>query len=398
MIPRHTVKAEITRGPYDPGGQPESRTGQPLEVSLFAWNVRAGLCGSKAPLSDPARYRDYWQWPIASGLLREAERIGMDGQFQFGVWKGFPGPAGWATASLDWAAASAASAAITERMAIVGTAHPVLHYHPVHLAKMGGSLDHIANGRWRLNIVAGQIPDDFRMFGMTEIPTGPERYAMCDEFTTLMKLLWHSDAPVDFEGEYYQAYGARIEPKPISSPRPVLINAGQSEAGKDFACRQTDMVFVAPGSARVEEFAALSKELNERASAYGRTIRVAALSFVVMGDTDAEARKIMQWLEDEIDHEAVSSFFGAAAGTSNEIDADPDDPWLGIGKEEFLRVGLGLTGIQLTGGYESVAEQMRALYEAGVEHICLGFWDPQRALGQMEEHVLPILKKMNLRV
>jgi FMNH2-dependent dimethyl sulfone monooxygenase len=398
MIPARTIKAEVTRGPYDPGGQPESRTGQPLEVSLFAWNIRGGLCGSKATLSDPDRYRDYWQWPIASQLLREAERIGMDGQFQFGMWKGFPGPAGWATSGLEWSTASAAASAITERMVMVSTAHLGFGYHPVHLAKMGGCLDHISNGRWRLNIVAGQLPDDFRMFGMKDIPSGAERYAICDEFTTLMKMLWHHDEPIDFEGEYFQAYGARIEPKPVQSPRPVLINAGQSEAGMDFACRQTDMVFVAPGSARIEDFAALTEELNRRASSYGRKIRVAALSFVVMDETDEAARSTMQWLEDEIDHEAVSTFFGAAAGTSNAIDADESDPWLGIGREEFLRVGLGLTGIHLTGSYETVAEQMRGLYDAGVEHICLGFFDPARGLRQMEEHMLPLLKKMNLRV
>jgi FMNH2-dependent dimethyl sulfone monooxygenase len=393
-----TVKAEVFRGPFDPGGQPESRTGQPLEVSIFGWNVASGLCGSKAVLSDVDRYRDYWKWPTASELLREAERIGFDGQFQFGMWAGFGGEIGWCTAGLEWSTASAAAAAITERIGLVSTAHLPLRYHPTHVAKMGGCLDHISNGRWGLNIVAGQNPDDFKMFGFKEPPSSAERYAISDEFTTLLKYLWSSDAPVDFEGDYYQCYDTLIEPKPVRRPRPVLINAGQSEVGLDFACRQTDMVFVAPGSGRVEDFAAVVEKAHALASKYGREVRVAAMCFTIFDETDADVERTVKWLEDEIDREAVAGFFGSAVGTSNAIDGDDADPWLGIGREAFLRVGLGLTGYQLFGGYDTAAEKLRALHEAGVEHVCLGFFDPTRALGQMEREILPRLKRMGLRV
>ena len=95
-----------------------------------------------------------------------------------------------------------------------------------------------------MNIVAGQNPKDFAQFGIKEPPPSEVRYAICDEFVTLMKYLWTSDRPVDFEGEYYQAYGAFVNPKPVRKPRPVLMNAGQSGAGFDFACKQADWVFV----------------------------------------------------------------------------------------------------------------------------------------------------------
>jgi len=51
-----TIKAEVFRGPFDPGGQPDGSTGQPLEISLFAWNVRSGLSATKAVLADESRY------------------------------------------------------------------------------------------------------------------------------------------------------------------------------------------------------------------------------------------------------------------------------------------------------------------------------------------------------
>ena len=40
---------------------------------------------------------------------------------------------------------------------------------------------------------------------------------------------------------------------------------------------------------------------------------------------------------------------------------------------------------------------MRALNAVGVDNLVVGFFDPARALGQMEEHVIPILKRMGLR-
>ena len=34
-----------------------------------------------------------------------------------------------------------------------------------------------------------------------------ERYAMADEFVTLMKWLWASEEPIDFQGKYYRSLG-----------------------------------------------------------------------------------------------------------------------------------------------------------------------------------------------
>jgi FMNH2-dependent dimethyl sulfone monooxygenase len=390
-------KVEITTGPFDPGGQPDSRTGQPLELSIFGWNVRAGMCGSKAVLADPERYQDYWKWPSSSTLIREADRIGIDGQFQFGMWAGWGGEIGWCTAGLEWSSASAATAAITERIGIVSTVHPLMNYHPTVVAKMGGCLDHVSGGRWALNIVSGQNPDDFRMVGITDLPSSPERYARCDEFTTLMKHLWASDEPIDFEGEYYQAYGARIEPLPVRKPRPVLINAGQSEAGLDFACRQADMIFTAPPGSRLPDYADVINKAHSIAGKHGRRVRAAAMTFGVFDETDAKAERTMRWLEDEIDQEAVSNFVASAIGTSTAAGADPNDEWFGMGREEFVKMGIGLSGYQLVGGYDSIAEQLRALHEIGAEHVCICFLEPREALQQLEEHIIPRLKNMGLR-
>ena len=51
MTTRRTVKTEVLRGPFGTGGQPEAATGQPMELSFFAWNVRSGFSANKAALA-----------------------------------------------------------------------------------------------------------------------------------------------------------------------------------------------------------------------------------------------------------------------------------------------------------------------------------------------------------
>ena len=61
-------------------------------------------------------------------------------------------------------------------------------WHPLHLAKYGAVIDRISGGRWGLNTVTCYRAVESRMFGFDPI-AHDERYAMADEFTTVMKRL-----------------------------------------------------------------------------------------------------------------------------------------------------------------------------------------------------------------
>src|ERR1700730_4199798 len=94
-------KVDQLTGPFDPGGQPETRSGQPLELGFFAWNIKGGMTASKAVLSNPARYQNFWEWPRASRLVRLAEEVGFDYQVPFAQWVGHGGPTEYNETSLD---------------------------------------------------------------------------------------------------------------------------------------------------------------------------------------------------------------------------------------------------------------------------------------------------------
>ena len=396
-------KAEILRGPFDPGGQPDTSTRQPLELGFFAWNIKGGLTMSKAVLTDPDRYTDYWRWPIASRLVQLAEQVGFDYEVQFARWIGQGGATNFNDANIDFASGAAAIAPLTKTIALFSSAHVTYKFHPLHLAKIGACIDHISDGRWALNIVTGINPRDHAAFGNKEGIPHDEAYAIADEFTTLMKYLWTEQEPIDFEGKYYQAYGAVIEPKPTRWPRPILMNAGNSPVGLDFACRQTDWVFITAPT--LEAYEARIEEVHRKAAAYGRKVRAATMVYVIMASTDSEAKAIVDWVAEEVDREAVRSWMtpmikeGSYAkdfnvGAASEASGDP---WLGIGKEKFLRLALGMGAWQLFGSYPTVAEQIRELHNLGLESILLCFLDPLRGLHQMEDDVIPLLKKMGLR-
>ena len=124
---------------------------------------------------------------------------------------------------------------------------------------------------------------------------------------------------------------------------------------------------------------------------------------MIEDSTDARAEATKQWLEDEVDKVAVRNFVDSLKRSSFKGDfvsedfTVGDDPWAGVGKEMFMRIALGIGAWQIVGSYESVAERIRELSDAGIESILICFFDPLGGLHHMEDEIIPILKKMGLR-
>lgn len=407
---RAGVPAPVLRGPFDPGGQPDGldRRADHMHLSLFAWNVRSGLSATKAVLNDPDRHRDVWKWPSSSKLLRAIEEAGFDSQLQYGMWSGYDGATDWNGAQLDFATASTACAAITERIGIYSTVHVGYGFHPVLIGKMFTSIDHISNGRLGVNIVAGSNAADYAQFGLEGPLTQEYRYRVADEFTTALKLLWTSDDPVDFEGEFFQMYGAQLVPRATSQPRPLLITAAGSDVGLDFAARQCDAVFVTAKDNNVDGYRARTKHIRGMFDEYGRKVRIAVMCYVVMDETDEQANETVEWMKANPDHEALRMWLVRAGqvlnseravikegsfGLGREETLD-EDPYLGIGKDWYESLSMGMGAYQLFGSYRTVAKQLVDLHRVGVDQVALCFFDPHKGVQQMRDHVIPLMREM----
>jgi FMNH2-dependent dimethyl sulfone monooxygenase len=331
--------------------------------------------------------------------------MGLEFHLAAARWVGHGGEIKFHESVMEAMTAVPAAAAITKNILGLATGHVTYGHHPLHYAKFGATADQISGGRWGLNIVNGWVADEQALFGQS-FPDHEVRYDMADEFITLMKHAWFHDEPFTFEGDYYQSYGAYIDPKPIRKPRPFLVNAGSSPTGIDFAARHCDWLFCL-GDLETVSYAADS--LKEKADIYEREVESFTFAWLLQADTNAEAQRAYREVVDGIDHEAVETFLlrgmqGSQSGQRGPVEPastqlpDAKDVRGLLGEERYNSTAIGLGGRQMVGNAEAIAEQLREFHlEGGQRGIMLSFLDYEEGLQRLQKDVLPILQKMGLR-
>lgn len=110
--------------------------------------------------------------------------------------------------------------------------------HPAVLAKMAATVDHVSCGRVILGLGAGWQENEHRAYG---IPFGTtrERLERLDEACQVIRSLFR-EKRTTFEGRYYQLADAPLEPKPISSPLPLLIGGGGEKVTLRIVAKHAD--------------------------------------------------------------------------------------------------------------------------------------------------------------
>jgi probable F420-dependent oxidoreductase len=131
--------------------------------------------------------------------------------------------------------ALAGVAAYTERIALGTDIMVMPFYHPVRVAEDAAMLDIMSGGRFILGTAIGYKPDEFELY---QIPL-EKRGARFEEALQLIVQLWTQEE-VDFEGSYYQVKGLKIEPRPLTQPRPSLWVGGWGDLSLARAARFGD--------------------------------------------------------------------------------------------------------------------------------------------------------------
>jgi N-acetyl-S-(2-succino)cysteine monooxygenase len=244
----------------------------------------------------------------------------------------------------DPIAVLSALAATTNHIGLIGTGSTTYN-NPWDLARRFATLDHLSGGRAAWNIVTTTTPLASAAFGEAAHPEHADRYARAHEFVELVQGVWDGwgdDAVVGdrergvwaersritrptYEGRYHRSQG--ILPFPRSPQgRPVLVQAGQSDAGIGLAARFADLVFSGPPS--LEAAVKFRARLHAEAGAHGRDpgqVLVLPALMVTLAGTEAEAQAKARELE-----ELASPEFrwqNALYVTGHDPDAfDPDRP------------------------------------------------------------------------
>jgi alkanesulfonate monooxygenase SsuD/methylene tetrahydromethanopterin reductase-like flavin-dependent oxidoreductase (luciferase family) len=175
--------------------------------------------------------------------------------------------------------------AATQRLTVFGTVHVPL-FPPVLAAKQIVTADHIGRGRFGLNLVCGWNQAEFDMFGL-EQDAHDERYARGQEWLDILLRLWSAEAPFDDAGRYYHLKGVTGRPRPWGGRRPILMNAGNSVAGRAFGARTCDLVFDQPH--HLEQARDRILGVRRVARECGKEIQVFTSGAVVCRPTQQEA-------------------------------------------------------------------------------------------------------------
>jgi probable F420-dependent oxidoreductase len=102
--------------------------------------------------------------------------------------------------------------------------------HPIHVAKVFGTMDIATEGRVILGVGTGWNPHEFDCLGVDKSMRGQA----LEEGVEAVKQLWTEDH-VDYDGEVYSFENATVEPKPLQEPHPPIWFASFGPELADFS-------------------------------------------------------------------------------------------------------------------------------------------------------------------
>jgi FMN-dependent oxidoreductase (nitrilotriacetate monooxygenase family) len=228
-----------------------------------------------------------------------------------------------------------AMAAATESIGF-GCTISTSYEQPYHLARRLSTVDHLTGGRVGWNVVTGYLNSAARnLSNGADQAEHDERYAMCEEYMEVVYKLWNSswrsDAvqlnretgiytdpslvrEINHEGKYFTVPGPHIcQPSPQRTP--VIMQAGTSTAGRAFAAKHAEAIFVSTHSpAGVKGSIA---DVRAQMAAQGRdpaSLKVLAKFCPILGRTQEEADAKYRDLAQYGDYEGALALFGGWTG------------------------------------------------------------------------------------
>ncbi|MBY8991348.1 MAG: LLM class flavin-dependent oxidoreductase [Candidatus Lokiarchaeota archaeon] len=165
----------------------------------------------------------------------------------------------------------------TEKIKIGTLVTPIPFRPPGVLAKMISTADVLSGGRTMVGVGAGWSQIEFE--GYSEWSSPSIRVDKTYEGLDLMIQLW-TKTKVDFEGKYYQAKGAILDPKPLQKPYPKLIFGSQGTRMLKLAGQYGDICFIPPWPGKNPE--EMKQTVIDAAKLHNRVDKVAFMAGEMM--------------------------------------------------------------------------------------------------------------------
>jgi hypothetical protein len=226
-------------------------------------------------------------------------------------------PGRLAAPTLDPFTLLAAMAGASEHVGLVATVSTT-YAEPAEVAAKFAALNYVSNGRAGWNIVTTAHPNSPWNFGESELLEKSLRYKRAKAFVDVAEHFWATAAGKADGGalrnEWFDVAGA-IEMPSSPQTRPVLVQAGQSGDGRDFAASTAEAIFCpAPTIEAGQDY---RNDMRARASALGRDpegiLIMPGLAFL-LGSTEEEAKAKHREVLDLADAELCVEYLSESIG------------------------------------------------------------------------------------
>lgn len=301
-------------------------------------------------------------------------------------------------AALCWEAwiTSAMAVAKTKRIRALVAARPG-YIAPVQLAKMGATFDQLSGGRFAVNLIAGQSEMETRAEGVSLAKE--DRYAMMEEEVRILKLLWTSNQPVEFEGRFHTLKGARVNPQPFQKPHPRFYLGGGSQDAWELSARHSDIhLFWGDTPARIGENITTIRGMAARYGrqndlGFGMRLQILtreteaeawdAANELVRGVTEAHTRYIRSFTAGSAANERIQQL------AQEHGDLIHPHLWTGVSR---VRPG---AGIVVVGNPAQCAATLQEFIDLGCTSFCLSGYLHDEEATRFARWVRPILAERN---
>lgn len=387
----------------------------PREIRLNAFEMNCVAHQSPGLWRHPRdRSRDYKRLPYWIELAQTLERGLFDGLFIADVLGVYDVFAGNSRAALAHAAQTPvndplllvpAMAAATRHLGFGVTAN--LSFAPPYtFARRMSTLDHLTEGRAGWNIVTGYLDSAARGAGRAKQTAHDARYAIAEEYMEVVYKLWEGSWADDaakadpttgvyadpdrvrkavHSGAHFRLDALHLsEPSPQRTP--VLYQAGTSPAGRDFAARHAECVFLSgPSKAAIAPRVAAIRANAAKFDRASDSILMFSLATTILGASDEEARAKLADYRRYADLEGALTLLSGWTGVDfsrlnpdeivqhveneagrtaleNITRADPSRTW--TVRQAAEHVAIGGVGPVFVGSPATVADQLEDWIEA----------------------------------
>jgi FMN-dependent oxidoreductase (nitrilotriacetate monooxygenase family) len=419
--------------------------GIPLVINAFTMNTASHIVHGLWRHPD-TRQRDFDDLRVWVELARLLDRGGFDAIFLadvVGLYGDYRG--GWDTyvreglqiPSNDPSVLISALAHETQHLGLAFTSS-IIQAHPFEFARRISTLDHLSRGRIGWNIVTNFQDNAYRNFGLDGLTEHDERYRWAEEYVEVVYKLWegswdddallqdvdggiHADPEkirkINHHGERYRVEGPHL-PSPSPQRTPVLYQAGSSTAGRAFAARHAEAVFLlSPTPEHAGSVAADTRRLAVEAGRDPEDIRfIQGLSFAI-GSTEEEAARKEADIEEYLSIDGMLAHMSGAMGIDLGF-AEHDEPIADVAQrvqgvrsiaEGVIQAAprgvvptvgdlalLNSRSTRITGTPEQIADELQRWQDAGIDGINVMYSTTPGSFTEFIDHVVPELRRRGL--